>query len=109
MVWTWTSLYQPLGNNGRMGRSVRRRGENFLFGRTAFAFEITAGEFSGGGRFFAVIHGEREEILAGLGFGGGDGGDEDDGFTQLNGYSAVSLFGEFPGFDDDLLVARLGQ
>ena len=46
---------------------------------TAFAFEITAGEFADGGRFFAVIDGEREPILAFLDGGGGDGADEDDG------------------------------
>jgi hypothetical protein len=32
----------------------------------------------------------------------------DDGFAQLDGDGAVGLFGEFAGFNDDLLVAHLG-
>ena len=107
-VWTWTSLYQPLGKSGRMGRSVEPAGEDFLFGGTAFALEVAAGEFAGGGGFFAVIHGQGEEVLAFLGLGGGDGGHDDDGFAELDGYGAVGLFGEFAGFNDDLLVAHLG-
>ena len=55
-----------------MGRSVRRLVENFFFGGAAFAFEIAAGEFAGRRRFFAVIHRQREKILAGFGLAGGD-------------------------------------
>ena len=57
----------PTFGEQRTNRAVdQAAGENFLFGRTAFALEIAAGEFSGCGRFFAVIDGEREEILARL-------------------------------------------
>ena len=73
--------------------------------RTAFALEVTAGEFAGGGRFFAVIDGEREKVLPFLDGGGGDGGDEDDGFAAADGDGAVGEFGEFAGFDDDVCGA----
>jgi len=29
-------------------------------------------------------------------------------FAELDGYRAVGLFGDFSGFNDDLLVAHLG-
>ncbi len=76
-------------------------GEDFLLGRAAFAFEVTAGEFAGRGRLFPVIHREREEFLPFSGFGGGDRRDDDDGFAQLDGDGAVGLFGEFAGFNDE--------
>ena len=99
----------PALGKERADRAVgEAAGENFLFGRTAFALEVTAGEFSGGGGLFAVINGQREKILAGLGLGRGDGGHDDDGFAELDGDGAVGLFGELAGFNDDLLVAQLG-
>ena len=84
-------------------------GEDFLFRGPAFAFEIAAGEFAGRRGFFAVIHSEREELLPFFGFGGRDGGDDDDGFAELDGDGAVGLFGEFTCFDDDLLVPNRGD
>ena len=39
-------------------------GEDFLFGRPAFALEITAGELAHSGGFFAVIDGQGEPVLA---------------------------------------------
>ena len=93
-----------LGEERADGAVDEAAGEDFLFGRAAFAFEVAAGELAGRSGFFAVIHGEREEFLACLGLGGGDGGDEDDGFAQLDGDGTVGLFGEFAGFNDDLLV-----
>ena len=78
-----------------------RAGEDFLLGRAAFALEIAAGEFADRGRFFAVIDGEREPVLAFLDRGGGNGGDEDDGFAAADGDGAVGEFGEFAGFDGD--------
>jgi hypothetical protein len=74
-------------------------GEDFLFGRTAFALEVTAGELSGSGGLLAVIDGEREEILTFLGLGRGHGGHDDDSFAELNGYGAVGLLGELAGFN----------
>ena len=92
--------------DGAVGQAA---GEDFLFGGAAFAFEIAAREFAGGGRLFAVIHREREKFLAGLGLAGGDCGHEDDGFAQLHGDGAVGLFGQFAGFDVDLIGSDLGR
>ncbi len=86
----------------RTQRAIRHAaGEDFLFGRTAFALEVTAGELADGGRFFAVIDGEREPVLAFLDGGGGNGGDEDDGLAAADGDGAVGEFGELAGFDGD--------
>ena len=94
------------GANGAVGQAA---GEDFLFGGAAFALEITARELAGGGRFLAVIHRQREEFLAGFGLAGGHGGDEDDGFAELDGDGAVGLFGQFAGFDVNLTGAELGR
>ncbi len=88
-----------LGKERADGAVGQAAGEDFFFRRAAFAFEIAAGEFACRRGFFAVIDGEREEILAWLGLGGGHGGDQDDGFAELDGHGAVGLFGEFAGFD----------
>src|SRR5207244_10161246 len=48
------------------------RCECFLFGRTSFAFEVAAREFSSGGGFFTVIDRERKIILTFFDRGGGD-------------------------------------
>jgi hypothetical protein len=67
----------PALGKQRADRAVgQAAGENFLFRRTAFAFEVAAGELARGGGFFAVIHGQREKLLAGFGLGRGDGGHE---------------------------------
>src|SRR6185437_14728884 len=71
MVWTWTSLYQPLVNSGRIGRSMMREVRiSFSVGRPSL--KIAAGEFARRCGFFTVIDREREEILAFLGLGRGD-------------------------------------
>ena len=75
------------------------RSERFLFGRTAFAFEIAAGKFSDRRRFLAVIDGEREPILAFLDCSGGDGAGEHHGVAAGDDDRAVGEFGDFAGFD----------
>ena len=85
------------------------RGEDFLFGGTALALEISAGEFANGGCFFFVFDGEREEVLAFFDGGGRDGGDDDDGVAAANGYGAVGEFREFAGFKNDGSIACVGS
>ena len=51
-----------LGKQRADGAVGEAAGENFLFGRAAFALEVTAGKLAGGGGFFAVIDGQREKI-----------------------------------------------
>ena len=97
-----------LGEQRADGPVGEPAGENFLLGRTAFAFEVAAGELARRGGLFPVIHGQGKEVLAFLGLGGGHGGHDDDGFAELDGYRAIRLFGEFSGFNDDLFVAHLG-
>ncbi len=98
-----------LGERGPDGPVNHPAGEDFLLRRAAFALEVTAGKPAGRGRLLAIIHRQREEFLAGLGVGGGHGGDDDDGFPQLNGNGAVGLFGEFAGFNDNLLGSYLDR
>ena len=83
--------------------------EDFLFGRATFAFEETPGEAAGRSGPFAVIDCEREEFLTGPGLCGGDGGDDHDGLAELYGDGSVGLFGQLSGFDNNALVANLGD
>ena len=92
-----------LGEQGPDGPVNHAAGEDFLFRGAAFALEVTAGKPARCSGLLAIIHREREEILAGLGDGGGHGRDDNDGFSQLNGDGAVGLLGEFSGFDVNLL------
>src|ERR1043166_9689371 len=67
----------PALRKERTNRTINQsRSENFLFGRAAFAFEVTTRKFSGGGSFFAVIDSKWEEILACLCFDSTDGCDD---------------------------------
>ena len=83
-------------------------GEDFLFGRTAFALEVAAGEFAGGGGFFAVVDGEREQVLAFLDLGGGDGGDEDDGVAERTVTAPSASLASLPVSMVMWLVAHVG-
>ena len=90
----------------RAQRAVRHAAVRISFSRgAAFALEVAAGDLADGRRFFAVIDGEREPVLAFLDLGGGDGGDDDDGFAAADGDGAVGELGEFAGFDGDFVGA----
>jgi hypothetical protein len=103
MSLTASDAEAPPFREQRTNRAIRQAaGQNFFFRRAPFAFEITAGELTRGGRFLAVIHGQGEEFLAGFGLAGGDSRHHDDGFAELDGDRSIGLFGEFAGFDDDL-------
>jgi hypothetical protein len=77
-------------------------GEDFFFGRPAFAFEVAAREQPGGGGLFLVFNREREKVLPGFEFGGRNSRHDDDGFAHLHGHGTVSQTGDFTGFDDDV-------
>jgi hypothetical protein len=98
-----------LGKERANGPVNHPAGQDFLFGRAAFAFEIAARESARRGGFLPIIDREREKILARLGAGGGDGGDDDDALAKLNGDGAVGLLGEFAGFDVDGFGSYLGR
>ncbi len=94
----------------RPQRAVRHAGgEDFLLAGTAFALEVAAGDFADGRGFLAVIDREREEILAGLDLGGGDGGDDDNGIAGANGDCAIGETGKFAGFDGDFIGADVAR
>jgi len=101
-VCTCTSFIPALGKE-RANRTVGKpAGENFLFRRAAFAFEVAAGEHAAAAAFRGSQR-SGKKVLAFLGLGGGHRGHDDDGFAELDGYGAVRLFGEFSGFNDDCL------
>jgi hypothetical protein len=79
-----------LGEEGADGAVDDAGGEDFLFGRASFALEVAAGEAAGCGGALAVIDGQGEEFLAGLRLGGGDCGDQHDGFAELNSHGDPS-------------------
>ena len=68
---------------------------------TALAAEIRAGDLADGGRFFAVLDGQREPVLAFLDAGRADGGDDEDRVAVTDGDGAVREAGEFAGFKGD--------
>ena len=69
------------------------RGQRLLLGRAAFALEEAAGNAAGGVVALLVIHGEREEILAGLRLLHGDDGGEHGGLAVGGEHRAVGLTG----------------
>ena len=83
------------GKEGAEGTIDHSAGEDLLFGGPAFAAEVATGDATDGGSFFFVLHGEGEEVLAVFDFSGGDGGDDDDGFSHGNEGGAIGQFGEF--------------
>ena len=59
---TCTSSGRPLGNNGRIGRSMRRETRVSALGRTAdFTAEEAAGDTARGIHALGIFHGQREE------------------------------------------------
>ena len=99
----------PALGEERANRAVgETAGEDFLFCGTTFALEVAAGKLSSSSSLLAVIDGQREEVLSVLRLGGGDSGDDDDRFAELNGDGTVGLLGQLAGFDGDLFIADLG-
>ncbi|OQB97297.1 MAG: hypothetical protein BWX86_00400 [Verrucomicrobia bacterium ADurb.Bin122] len=90
-------IEEALGEERAAGTVAEAGGEDFLFGRTAFALEVATRETAGGGVFLTVIDGEGEEILTGLHGGGDGGGDHDVGLTDGDDDGAVGELGEGAG------------
>ena len=88
--------------DGPVGQTA---GQDLLLGGAAFALEISTGITARGGGALAVVDGQREELLTGLGLGGGAGGGEDDGLAELDGHGTVGLLGVAAGLDDEILAA----
>ncbi len=102
---TCVSLRKPSGNSGRIGRSIWRHGQDFLFAGPAFALDKSAGDASTGVGVLAVIDSEREEVDAFPRIGGGHRGGQDDGFARGDQCGAGRLLGHAPGLKDQPLAA----
>ena len=96
------------GKEGTQRAIDHPAGKDFFFGRAAFAAEVASGDATDGGGFFFVFDGEGEEVLAVFDFGGGNGGNDNDGFTHSDEGSAVGEFGKFSGFDGKVAIADTG-
>ena len=86
-------IIPTLGEQGTNGAVGQAAGEDFFFRGTTFALEISAGKFSSGSGFFTIIHRQGEKFLSGFRLGGGNGCNQNNGFTELNGNGSVCLFG----------------
>ena len=75
-------------------------GEDFFFGRTAFALEEAARNFSGGVGIFAIVDGERKKVAV-IGLGRHAGGGENDGIAVARSDSAIRLLGDLSSFEDE--------
>ena len=74
-------------------------GQRFLFRRAPFALEEAAGDLAGGVGLFLVVDGQREEVLAGLGFLPRDRRDQHDGVVEAGQHGAAGLAGDLAGFE----------
>src|SRR6185437_6162661 len=81
--------------------------QRFLFGRTAFTLEETAGNAAGGVELFLVVDGEREEILSFACFLRGDRRDHHHGATHADHHRAGCLARNLAGFYGDGVIAVL--
>ena len=89
----------PAVGEQRTDRAVdQARGQRVLFGRTALALEIAAGNAAGRVIFFGVVDGERKEIDAFLRLLGGDDGGEHGGLAVGGEHGAVGLTRYSAGF-----------
>ena len=92
----------------RTNRAVNEAArERFLFARAAFTLEEPAGELTGGVGLFDVVNGEREEVLAGLGFLLGDNGGKHHGVVHGADHSTGGLTGDFPRGKRHIVIAEL--
>ena len=92
----------------RTQRTVDKAGrQRFLFGRTAFALEKAARDFTGGKCLFLVVDRQREKIDPRLRRFLRHSGAEYLGFAIGDHDGPVSLPGNFPGFDDERTTAPL--
>ena len=87
-------IEETLGEERTAGTVAEAGDQNLALGRTAFAFEIAAGETAGGGIFVAVVDRERKEILAGTHGLRGAGGDDDIGFANVDVDGAAGELGD---------------
>ncbi len=93
-------LVLEAGREQRPDRAVDEAGgERLLLGRAPLALEIAARDLAGGKGLLLVIHGQGEEVDAGPGFLGGNGGGEHGGAAILGEHRAVGLAADAAGLE----------
>ena len=93
-------------NEERPDRPVdEARGQRLLLGRAAFALEVAARDAAGRVGALLVVHGEREEVEAGLRLLVGDHGGEHGGFAIGRDHGAVGLAGHLARLEHELAPA----
>ena len=81
-------------------------GQNFLFGKSAFALDVPAGYLARRIRVLAIVAGEREESLVGLRLGSSAGRDEDNRVTHPYNDRSAGLLCDLTGFKRKLLAVK---
>ena len=98
----------PAVGEQRTDRAVdQARGQRILFGRTAFALEVAAGNTAGRIVFFGVVDGEREEVDAFLRLLGRHHGGDHGGLAVGGEHGAVGLARYPAGLEDELAPAPI--
>ena len=98
----------PAIGEQRTDRAVDQAGnQRFLFGRTAFALEVAAGNAARGVVFFLVVDGERQEVDAFARLLGRDGSGEHGGLAVGGEHGAVGLTRYPAGLEDELAPAPI--
>ena len=92
----------------RADRAVdQAAGQRLVLGGAALALEEAAGDLAGGVGLLEVVDGQREEVLAGLGFGLGDHGGQHDGAFDVDEDGAGGLAGDFARLQHDVVATPL--
>jgi hypothetical protein len=95
---------KPLGNRGRIGRSISREVSVF-FARASFPLEEPAGDTSRGVGLFLVVDGQGKETGVGVRFLASYRRHEDHGVGHGNEYRTVRLTGDSARLDRHGVVA----
>ena len=98
---------EPFGEQRADGTVNQARGEDFLLGRPAFAFEEAAGNASRGVGAFLVVDRHREEILPRHRLALRHDGDEHHGVAHAGEAGAAGLTRDLAGFEGDGMTAVL--
>ena len=89
--------------NRTVDQTARQR---FLFARAAFTLKEPAGDLTCGIGLFNVVNGQREKVLAGLGFFLGNNGGQNNRIVHLANHGAGGLTGDFTGGEGHVMVAE---
>lgn len=100
-------VLEALGEQ-RADRAIdQARSQGFLLVRTPFALEEAARDLAGGVGPLLIIHGQGEEVAAGIGLLARDGGHQDHGLGHVDEDGATGLAGDITGLEGDGMVSVL--